>query len=281
MGAIRSRIAPVQPTPIDRSLTHAVSRGDLVRVGSEFDGGYVVPAEILANCDGILGLGVHADWSFEEQALARMAARRADLYDPTTTLPWLFRRAPWGIVRVLGGLLSGKAKRVADGRARLAAPWRYGRFFRDPVRHVRAFIGPEDRAGQVGIARAMAELRARGASRIVLKMDIEGAEYETLAGIARWGDAVDLLLVEFHGIHADPARFNATMRELSELFVPVHLHGNNSAPLTADGFPSMVEITFVARRVLPQPIEVAERAYPDARLDRANSLRGADLSFRA
>jgi hypothetical protein len=267
--------------PIDRSLTHAVHRGDLVRVGSEFDGGYVVPAEILAACDGILGLGIHADWSFEEDALARMAARRADLYDPTTTLPWLWSRAPWGIVRVLGGLLSGKAKRVADGRSRLSAPWRYRRFFRDPVRHVRAFIGPEDRVGQVGIARAMAELRARGASRIVLKMDIEGGEYDTLAGIARWGEAVDLLLVEFHGIDADTARFNALMRQLSELFVPVHLHGNNSAPMTADGFPSMVEITFAARRVLPQPIEVAERAYPDARLDRANSLRGADLSFRA
>lgn len=272
--------------PIDRSLTHAVRRNDLVRVGSEFDGGYVVPATILAGCDGILGLGIHADWSFEEQALARMAARRADLYDPTTTLPWLWRRAPWGVVRIVGGLLSGKAKRVADGRARLSAPWRYSRFFEGAVRHVKAFIGPCDRggdggAGVVGIERAMRELEARGATRIVLKMDIEGAEYETLAGIARWGEAVDLLLVEFHGIDADTARFNALMRELSELFVPVHLHGNNSAPLTEDGFPSMVEITFAARRALPQPIEVAERAYPDARLDRPNSLRGPDISFRA
>lgn len=248
--------------PIDRSLTHAVHRSDLVRVGSDFDGGYVVPAEVLAACDGILGLGIHADWSFEEQALARMAARRADLYDPTTTLPWLWSRAPWGVVRIVGGLLSGKAKRVADGRARLAAPWRYGRFFRGDVRHVRAFIGPSDRmdTGTVGIERA---------------------EYETLAGVARWGEAVDLLLVEFHGIDADAARFNAVMGELSRLFVPVHLHGNNSAPLTADGFPSMVEITFAARRVLPQPIEVAERAYPDEHLDRPNSLRGPDISFRA
>lgn len=269
--------------PIDRSLTHAVHRSDLVRVGSDFDGGYVVPAEVLAACDGILGLGIHADWSFEEQALARMAARRADLYDPTTTLPWLWSRAPWGVVRIVGGLLSGKAKRVADGRARLAAPWRYGRFFRGDVRHVRAFIGPSDRmdTGTVGIERAMGALRARGATRIVLKMDIEGAEYETLAGVARWGEAVDLLLVEFHGIDADAARFNAVMGELSRLFVPVHLHGNNSAPLTADGFPSMVEITFAARRVLPQPIEVAERAYPDEHLDRPNSLRGPDISFRA
>ena len=271
--------------PIDRSLTRSVHRSDLVRVGSEFDGGYVVPAAILAECDGILGLGIHADWSFEEHALARMAARRADLYDPTTTLPWLWSRAPWGLVRIVGGLLSGKAKRVADGRARLSAAWRYRSFFTGAVRHVRAFIGASDRvgdgAGVVGIERAMRELEARGATRIVLKMDIEGAEYETLSGIARWGEAVDLLLVEFHGIDADTARFNALMRELSALFVPVHLHGNNSAPLTADGFPSMVEITFAARRVLPQPIEVAERAYPDARLDRPNSLRGPDISFRA
>jgi hypothetical protein len=112
-------------------------------------------------------------------------------------------------------------------------------------------------------------------------MDIEGGEYEVLPRIDEWGEPVDLLLVEFHGIQHDPARFNALMRTIARLFVPVHLHGNNSQPLTPDGFPGMVEITFLARRLVPAGAEAQPFSYPIPELDRRSSLRGPELSFTA
>jgi hypothetical protein len=275
---------------VDRSLTHSVRMPDLVRVGSPFDGGYVVPAAALARCDAILGLGVHADWSFEADALARSGARLAHLYDATTTRAWLWSRWPWGFGRVLGGLLSGRRKRVHDGLSRLAAPFRYGRFFRGGVRHVPAMIGARTAPGVVAIADALASLRAEGATRILLKMDIEGGEYEVLDGIDRWGDGVALLVAEFHGIDADPARFNRLLAAIGRRFVPVHLHGNNSAPCTADGFPGMVEITFVDRALAAEllaselrgaPLDPRPFDYPIPALDRPCSLRGPEVVFRA
>jgi hypothetical protein len=267
--------------PIDRSLTHSIRLPDLVRVGSDSDGGYVVPRSVLSACDGILGLGIHADWSFERDARALSAAGRAHLYDATTTIPWLVSRMPMGVLRILGGALSAQPRRVRDGLNRLAAPFRYRRFFRGDVRHYPQMIGHRTEPGWVDPATAIARLREAGATRILVKMDIEGGEYEVLPRIGEWGEQVDLLLVEFHGIQDDPARFNALMRELSRLFVPVHLHGNNSQPLTADGFPGMVEITFLARRLMPRGARAAPFDYPIPALDRRSSLRGPELSFTA
>lgn len=267
--------------PIDRTLTHSIRMPDLVRVGSEFDGGYVVPRSVAAACDGILGLGVHADWSFEQQALALSGCGRAHLYDATTTVPWLLSRVPEGIARLVGGLVSFEPRRWKDGINRLAAPVRYGRFFRGGVRHYPQMIGHRDEPGWVSPDIAVARLCEAGATRILLKMDIEGGEYEVLPRIAEWGARVDLLLVEFHGIVEDPARFNGLMRTLSRMFVPVHLHGNNSQPLTADGFPGMVEISFIARRLAPAGAVAAPFDYPIPALDRRSSIRGPELSFTA
>ncbi len=275
---------------VDRTHTHSVRMPDLVRVGSAFDGGYIVPAAALGRCDAILGLGVHADWSFEEDALRRSGASIAHLYDATTTRAWLWRRWPWGFVRVAGGVVSGRRKRIADGWSRLCAPFRYARFFQGAVRHIPAMIGARPAPGVVAIADALAALRDEGARHILLKMDIEGGEYEVLDGIDRWGEGIALLVAEFHGIESDAARFNRLLAAIGRRFVPVHLHGNNSAPRTADGFPGMVEITFVDRalaaellvsdgvaaRLDPQPFD-----YPIPELDRPCSLRGAEVAFRA
>lgn len=269
------------PEPIDRSLTHSVRLPDLVRVGSDADGGYVVPRSFAAACDGILGLGVHADWSFEQHALALSSSGRAHLYDATTTVPWLVSRMPMGVLRLIGGALSAEPRRIRDGVNRLSAPFRYRRFFRGSVRHYPQMIGHRAEPGWIDPGTAVARLREAGATRILLKMDIEGGEYEVLPRIGEWGDAVDLLLVEFHGVDGDPARFNALMRTISRLFVPVHLHGNNSAPLTADGFPGMVEITFLARRLAPPGVQPQGFSYPIPELDRRSSLRGPELSFTA
>ena len=273
--------SPKPNEPIQRSLTHSIRLPDLVRVGSDSDGGYVVPRSAVAACDGILGLGVHADWSFEQDALALTGSGRAHLYDATTTLPWLVGRMPMGVLRLIGGALSAQPRRMRDGVNRLTAPFRYRRFFRGAVRHYRQMIGHRADPGWVDPATAIARLREAGATRILLKMDIEGGEYEVLPRIDEWGEPVDLLLVEFHGIGEDPARFNALMRTIARLFVPVHLHGNNSQPLTPDGFPGMVEITFLARRLVPAGSTPEPFSYPIPELDRRSSLRGPELSFTA
>ena len=40
---------------------------DLVRVGRDYDGGYVVNLKDIQSADGLISLGISHDWSFEKQ----------------------------------------------------------------------------------------------------------------------------------------------------------------------------------------------------------------------
>jgi hypothetical protein len=113
-----------------------------------------------------------------------------------------------------------------------------------------------------------------GARRVVVKMDVEGAEWDTLL---KAPDAVleriDQLSVELHG--ASDERYIAAVRKLKRLFYVANLHFNNYScqPWQAP-FPSWAyEVLFVSKRLGvpdasgtargPQPLDAPNN--PDAK----------------
>lgn len=44
---------------------------DLVRIGRDYDGGYLVSKSDIEKTDVLIGLGISDDWSFEEDFLSR------------------------------------------------------------------------------------------------------------------------------------------------------------------------------------------------------------------
>lgn len=104
------------------------------------------------------------------------------------------------------------------------------------------------------------------AKRLVVKMDIEGAEWESLESTPLSVlDRIDQLAIEFHGI--DDERYLRVVRTLKGLFYVAHLHYNNHrcqpnfSPFPADTF----EVLFVNKRLgrldasrrptLPHPLD--------------------------
>jgi hypothetical protein len=98
------------------------------------------------------------------------------------------------------------------------------------------------------------ELAHQARSDIILKMDIEGAEYGIFNGI----DTETLyhfsqLVIEFHDLAslADPSfrqRFTDTLLNINKVFTAYHVHSNNCAPLAiVDGYvvPSVLEMSYV------------------------------------
>lgn len=115
-----------------------------------------------------------------------------------------------------------------------------------------------------------------GAAHVVVKMDVEGAEWdvfltapdETLARI-------DQLVVEFHG--TDERRFLNAVHRLSEYFHVANLHMNNHAcDPTRAPFPAWAyEVLFVAKR-LDQATGAGPAPWPHA-LDTPNTPGAAEL----
>jgi hypothetical protein len=90
-----------------------------------------------------------------------------------------------------------------------------------------------------------------GARRLVVKMDVEGAEWDTLL---RAPDAVlqriDQLTIELHGV-PDQERFIAVVVKLKRFFYVANLHFNNfSCQEGIAPFPAWAyEVLFVNKRV--------------------------------
>ncbi len=108
---------------------------------------------------------------------------------------------------------------------------------------------------------------------LLLQMDIEGAEYETLAAASDVTlDRFRILLVEFHGFHRilSPKhleRMAPAFERLAEKFAVVHLHPNNAAPpvrAAGHSLPPVFEAAFLrldragdltAPPALPHPLD--------------------------
>ena len=105
-----------------------------------------------------------------------------------------------------------------------------------------------------------------GGRRAVMKMDIEGAEWDILAKVSdETLGRIDQLVIEFHDL--DPKLSLDVIRRLKKFFYVAHYHPNNFS--CTDGmppFPSWAyEVTFVSKRldevdpsrtpVLPHPLD--------------------------
>jgi hypothetical protein len=142
-------------------------------------------------------------------------------------------------------------------------------------------IGPSpatDDAGRIfdNLARQFASNGDRG-KHVVVKMDVEGAEWETfLKAPPQVLKRIDQLVVEFHGV--DKPQHLAAIRRLKEFFVVANLHSNNYACQPGlEPFPAWAyEALFVNKRIAvagkprppgPHPLDAPnKRGAPDCQV---------------
>ncbi len=113
-----------------------------------------------------------------------------------------------------------------------------------------------------------------GASRVVVKMDVEGAEWDTLQQApSSLLERIDQLAIEMH--HLGSEQQIAVVRRLKEFFYLAHLHYNNSACADRmDPFPAIaVEALFVNKRLTTAGSPLATRIHP---LDAVNNPDAPD-----
>ena len=164
-----------------------------------------------------------------------------------------------------------------------------------PVEHERFHferlrVAPEDAPGTVSLARAVADRTAPGdGPDLLLKMDIEGAEWDVLAGCdeALLGRFRQILL-EFHdldrmGEEAFGARVHAVFARLARTHLVTHVHGNNCGNFAVVGnvpVPQSLEVSFAARSAYSSAKAGVPGSFPTP-LDHPNQPGRADLFLGA
>jgi hypothetical protein len=152
--------------------------------------------------------------------------------------------------------------------------------------HRKRVVGRAQTPDELSLKSIFDEDGLRGMSNIVVKIDIEGNEWEVLESVpdAYWS-RVSQLIVEFHDLHHAwqnewSARAQHVLRRLRAVFTPIHLHGNNCGGLCQLGgfaFPRVVEVTFV--RNSDHRFGALIESVPNADLDAPNNPDFADLRF--
>jgi Methyltransferase FkbM domain len=249
-----------------------IAFADLIRLGRNNDGGYVVPSSVIKEADGLLALGVFDDWSFECAAQELNPSLIIDAYDHTISRK-RFSREFW--IDVL---------RVAKRRTTVAAALRhlqilrsYNAFFRDRNRHFAQKITNRPASEkEINVTTALDRL---GRRRVFIKMDIEGNEYRVFNELVTNSSRIVGACVEFHDIGPLRPVFDKAIKTLLSHFVIAHVHPNNYGQIAEDGLPDILEITFVNRRLVDENRRRSNIYVPE--LDQPNDPERPDLAFTA
>ena len=200
----------------------ALKNCTLSRIGSPHDGGYLMCANLMGELSAgySYGVGENDDWGCEISTGYQVPVHQYDCFNPTRP------DCPKGTFVFHNECLGERRERVGD-----LMRWGFAvRQFDTLTNQVAA----NDDSGK----------------RLVVKIDIEGAEWDALMATP---DAVleriDQLPMELHGVN-EP-RFVAAIQKLKRTFYLVNLHFNNfmctpeAAPLPADTY----QVLFVNKRV--------------------------------
>lgn len=250
---------------------------DLVRVGNRYDGGYVLPLAAIRATQCVLSLGVEADWSFEEGMLNLNPALSLTCVDGTTGAEVIRARVRRELWRAVFRLRGGKVLRML----KLLNRHREFEAFFERHDFQKLMVAGAPGPGLATVDELLERVRGGDPQRwVLLKMDIEGTEYEVLPAVAERLQRVSALAIEFHQLDRNWARFEAIMAALAPTFYVAHLHGNNNDPyVRGTRVPLTVEITLVNRALIDPLPAPATASYPLPGLDAPNQPRRPDMAL--
>jgi hypothetical protein len=242
--------------------------GPMERLGSRNDGGYVIP-KWLPKRMTLISFGVGDNWSFERSCLKKKIITNAVMYDHTV-----------GQRLFLSRVLLRVTTRKFDLKSliyRILVVARYLRDFSNKnLVHVRKEITKNESSKEkINLLEVANDL---GSERFILKVDIEGAEYEIVEQIVHLNEQIPLLLIEFHETEKHRHSFESSLKLLKENYILSHTHMNNYDGLSGDGIPKTLELTFCHRSYYSAAQKVTE--LPVAGLDQVSAPKRPDIFIK-
>ena len=208
----------------------ALANCDLKRFGEKNDGGYLMCANLLGDVRAAYSYGIsgYDGWGCDISKAARVRVHQYDCFN--LERPWCWRGDAQFHEECVGAKTETIDGRLFDSVARQFA-----------------------KNGDAG-------------KRIVMKIDVEGAEWDTFLAMPDAAfEQIDQLAVEFHWEEGGPhgwvqdERYPKAVARLKQFFEVAHMHYNN-ASCVADlaPFPSHAfEVLFVSKR-----LAVVDRSRP-------------------
>jgi hypothetical protein len=265
---------------INTKILRPINWKNLIRVGKDNDGGYVIPYEIISKTDVLLSYGINKDWSFEKYFYNNNSNVNIHCYDHTLNFFSLILYTIKSILLVPIYCITFDRKRLKRCIYGIFIIPDYFIFFGKKAKHFRYRIWDTNEDNSKTINSTLNELPKAVRKNIFIKMDIEGAEYKVLDDIIDLSDFIGAIVVEFHAIDKLAEDFNKIINKILKHFYIVHVHGNNySKLLTNQNFPSAIEITFINKSHCDKNVKLSIKKYPLEGLDQPNKISRPDYDI--
>jgi hypothetical protein len=213
---------------------------NLMRLGKNNDGGYLVEKDSLKASKALISFGLSFDWAFERDFFKFHRNAPIHCYDHTVKYSKIKKFS----FRSLLNMFNKKYYSIPGLKSifkNFCLSNDYKNFFKENRIHFQSAIGIGPNL--ISINDVFAKISA---NEIFLKIDIEGSEYRILNDILRVQEKLSGLVIEFHNIDLHMDKILNFVNNLSLLKV-VHIHGQNPGGkdyLDSKGDPTQIELTF-------------------------------------
>jgi len=210
---------------------------DLIRLGRNNDGGYLVERYSIENSKFLLSAGMAWDFSFEKDYLKK-TGNKIYCYDHTLNFQYFF--FTWLFIFFKRLILLNGLKKISRAFNNIFLPIKLKKFFKNK------------KTNYIKFGLGLADSRIKTLDEIILdceldrdvfiKIDIEGDEYRVLDDLIKHSNKIIGLIIEFHNSDLHYNKIEKFIKNF-ELKI-VHIHANNSGPLNKYGDPTILEISF-------------------------------------
>ena len=266
---------------LNKSQLRPIRIDNLLRLGRDNDGGYIIPKIILDKCDGLLSYGINKDWSFEKDISKYDNILNIHCYDHTLTIASLLKFSIKSVFVSLFRLITLDKIRLKRSFEGIVCIPDYFSFFQKNIIHHKKRISDKNNHGNISILKTIEKIKLRGSNKIFIKMDIEGDEFLSLNEYIKSHNSVLGFAIEFHDINNRSKEFNDLIKKLKKNYLIAHIHGNNYSKVDqTTGLPSSVEITLINKKLIKEPTVLSNYNYPIDGLDQPNKHSKPDIKLK-
>lgn len=230
---------------------------DLVRIGRDYDGGYLISQSDIEKTDFLIGLGINDDWSFESD-FVKINNVDVKAYDGSVNFKFWIKKV---IIETIKNPFSFYALKKLIS---------YNRFFNGHRKHIKKFVGLNSDSDLHCTLNSI--FKETKKDNIFLKIDVEGAEYRFLNEIIINENRLSGLAIEFHDCDMHLKEIECFIKDFGLNLV--HIHANNCGPIRLEDFlPLVLELTFSKYADTSNSINLPHK------LDNPNNKNAAEIEL--
>ena len=227
---------------------------DLIRLGQDNDGGYLVERGSISKSEALITLGLGYDWSFEKD-FSEKFKKPIYCYDHTVNYSGIKKLCRKFIASYFFRIFKPKhvfKKNFFTNLYKSIFLYRdYKNFFSNKAQHIEKRIG----SGDGGIMLNEIFNTKKDICPLFLKIDIEGSEYRIFDEIIENQENLTGIAIELHYVDLHLDKIKNFIENLDMDLV--HIHPQNTAFVTKDFIPTQLELTFAKHpKIISEDVKI-------------------------